>query len=123
MDRQKCCLNLSVQPSRGMVDEKFTVLVQNCPPGFQLTIYARHKADDGHSYEAFAHYCASTSGSVNGLWFDPDLGGSAQLKVGDEQMAEGGAAFVYSFRAYKSGRDLFWDSTNGSTLESQTSSR
>lgn len=93
-----------------MVDEKFTILVQNCPPGFQLTIYARHKSDDGHSFEAFAHYCASTSGSVNGLWVNPDLGGSAGLKVGDEPMAERGASLlISSFRAFQSGRDLFWD--------------
>lgn len=80
MDRQKCCVNLTVQPSRGMIDEKLVVLVQNCPPGFQMTIYAHHKSDDGHSYEAFAHYSASTSGSVNGLWFIQDVGCSGKLK-------------------------------------------
>lgn len=92
-----------------MIDEKFTVLVQNCPPGFQVTLYAHHKSDDGHSFEAFAHYCASTSGSVNGLWFHPDPEGSGQLKVGGEQRAESGDSFTYSFRGHKSGRDLFWD--------------
>lgn len=49
------------------MDEKLVILVQNCPPSFQMTIYAQHQSDDGHSYEAFAHFTASTSGSVNGL--------------------------------------------------------
>ncbi|CAG01065.1 unnamed protein product [Tetraodon nigroviridis] len=75
MDRHKCCLNLSVQPSRGMVDQKFTVLVHNCPPGFQLTLHARHQSDDGHAFQAFAHYCASASGSVDASE-DPSLGGT-----------------------------------------------
>lgn len=66
MDRQKCCVKLSVRPTRGLLDEKFTVLVQNVPPGFQLTLRAQHKCEDGHSWEAFGHYTADASGSVNG---------------------------------------------------------
>ncbi|XP_029697319.1 bile acid-CoA:amino acid N-acyltransferase-like isoform X2 [Takifugu rubripes] len=75
MDRQKFCVSLTVKPSRGLIDEKLVVIVQNCPPGFQMTIYAHHKSDDGHSYEAFAHYSASTSGSVN-VSEDTSLGGT-----------------------------------------------
>ncbi len=62
-------MKLSVQPSRGLMDEKFTVLVQNAPPGFQLTVHALHKCEDGHSWEAFAHYIANATGTVNGTWF------------------------------------------------------
>ncbi|CAF87682.1 unnamed protein product, partial [Tetraodon nigroviridis] len=76
MDRHKCCLNLSVQPSRGMVDQKFTVLVHNCPPGFQLTLHARHQSDDGHAFQAFAHYCATPPAPWMVASEDPSLGGT-----------------------------------------------
>lgn len=66
MDRKNCSVKLSVQPSRALMDEKFVVLVQNCPPGFLLTVHAHHKCEDGHSWEAFGHYTANTSGTVNG---------------------------------------------------------
>eukprot|EP00064_Thunnus_orientalis_P022926 superscaffoldBa00008185_g23148 len=66
MDRKQCCVKLTVQPSRGLVDEKFTVLVQNAPPGSQLTVHALHQCEDGHTWEAFAHYIANATGTVNG---------------------------------------------------------
>ncbi|XP_029282933.1 acyl-coenzyme A thioesterase 4-like [Cottoperca gobio] len=82
MDRKQCCVNLSVRPCRGLVDEKFTVLVQNVFPGFQLTVHALHQCEDGHSWEAFAHYTANASGTVN-VVEDPSLGGTYS---GVEQM-------------------------------------
>ncbi|KAI9547476.1 hypothetical protein NQZ68_017025 [Dissostichus eleginoides] len=75
MDMKQHCVKLSVQPSRGLVDEKFTVLVQNLLPGFQLTVHALHQCEDGHSWEAFAHYTADTTGTVN-VSQDPSLGGT-----------------------------------------------
>ncbi|XP_070828604.1 peroxisomal succinyl-coenzyme A thioesterase-like [Chaetodon trifascialis] len=82
MDRTQYCMKLSVQPSRGLVDEKFTILVQHAPPGFRLTIHALHKSDDGHSWEAFAHYTTDATGTVN-VSEDPSLGGTYS---GVEQM-------------------------------------
>eukprot|EP00064_Thunnus_orientalis_P019120 superscaffoldBa00004649_g19233 len=67
MDREQCCVKLSVQPSRGLVDEKFTVLVQHVPPGSQLTVHALHQCEDGHTWEAFAHYIGNATGTVNGF--------------------------------------------------------
>ncbi|XP_031135636.1 peroxisomal succinyl-coenzyme A thioesterase-like isoform X1 [Sander lucioperca] len=75
MDRKQCCVKLSVQPSRGLMDEKFIILVQNVFPGFQLTLHALYKCDDGHSWEAFAHHAASAIGTVN-VSEDPSLGGT-----------------------------------------------
>ncbi|KAL3044462.1 hypothetical protein OYC64_012871 [Pagothenia borchgrevinki] len=75
MDMKQHCVKLSVQPSRGLVDEKFTVLVQNLLPGFQLTIHALHQCEDGHSWEAFAHYTADATSIVN-VSQDPSLGGT-----------------------------------------------
>ncbi|XP_028286749.1 acyl-coenzyme A thioesterase 4-like [Parambassis ranga] len=75
MDRKQCCVKLSVQPSRGLVDEKFVVLVQNAFPGFQLTVHAHHQCEDGHGWEAFGHYTADATGTVN-VSEDPSLGGT-----------------------------------------------
>ncbi|XP_041651993.1 acyl-coenzyme A thioesterase 5-like [Cheilinus undulatus] len=75
MQKDQCCVKLSVQPSRGLVDEKFTILVQNTPPGFQLTVHVLHHSEDGHDWEAFAHYTADNTGTVN-VSEDPSLGGT-----------------------------------------------
>nr|XP_020449152.1 acyl-coenzyme A thioesterase 5-like isoform X2 [Monopterus albus]XP_020449153.1 acyl-coenzyme A thioesterase 5-like isoform X2 [Monopterus albus] len=75
MDRERCCVRLSVQPSRGLVDEKFVVLVEGALPGVQLTVRAAHQSEDGHSWEAFAHYNANATGAVN-VAKDPSLGGT-----------------------------------------------
>ncbi|XP_039470367.1 peroxisomal succinyl-coenzyme A thioesterase-like isoform X2 [Oreochromis aureus] len=82
MDRKQCCVKLSVQPSRGLMDEKFIVLVQNALPGSQLTIRALHQCEDGHSWEAFGHYTADTTGTIN-LSEDPSIRGTYS---GVEQM-------------------------------------
>ncbi|KAM4733524.1 peroxisomal succinyl-coenzyme A thioesterase-like isoform 2-T3 [Anableps anableps] len=65
MDEKQCCVILSVQPSRGLVDEKFVVLVQSSLPSSLLTIYAHHQCEDGHSWHAFAHYTSDATGAVN----------------------------------------------------------
>ncbi|XP_006782351.1 peroxisomal succinyl-coenzyme A thioesterase-like [Neolamprologus brichardi] len=89
MDRKQCCVKLSVQPSRGLMDEKFIVLVQNALPGSQLTIRALHRCEDGHSWEAFGHYTADTIGTIN-VSDDPSIGGTYS---GVEQMG-----LLWSFR-------------------------
>lgn len=82
MDRKQCIVKLFVQPSRGLVDEKFIILVQKAPPGYQLTVHALHKCEDGHSWEAFGHYISNAIGTVN-VSEDPSLGGTYS---GVEQM-------------------------------------
>uniref|UniRef100_A0A3P8TYZ1 Acyl-CoA thioesterase 19 n=1 Tax=Amphiprion percula TaxID=161767 RepID=A0A3P8TYZ1_AMPPE len=66
---------LSVHPSRGLMDEKFIILVQKALPGFQLTIHASYHCEDGNSWEAFAHYTADAGGTVN-VSQDTSLGGT-----------------------------------------------
>ncbi|AWP07914.1 putative acyl-coenzyme A thioesterase 4-like isoform 5, partial [Scophthalmus maximus] len=75
MERKQCCVKLSVQPSRGLMDEKFIVRVQSVPPGFNLTVHALHHCEDGHSWEAYGHYTADATGTVN-VSEDPSLGGT-----------------------------------------------
>uniref|UniRef100_A0A3Q1I6U1 Uncharacterized protein n=1 Tax=Anabas testudineus TaxID=64144 RepID=A0A3Q1I6U1_ANATE len=82
MDEKQCCVKLSVHPSRGLVDEKFLVLVQKVPPGLQVTLHALHRCEDGHSWDAFGHYTADATGTVN-VAEDPSLGGTYS---GVEQM-------------------------------------
>ncbi|CAI5665774.1 unnamed protein product [Oreochromis niloticus] len=82
MDRKQCCVKLSVQPSRGLMDEKIIVLVQNALPGSQLTIRALHQCEDGHSWEAFGHYTADTTGTID-VSEDPSIRGTYS---GVEQM-------------------------------------
>ncbi|KAM4573180.1 peroxisomal succinyl-coenzyme A thioesterase-like isoform 2-T2 [Odontesthes bonariensis] len=75
MDEKQCYAKLSVRPSRGLVDEKFVVLVQNVLPGFQLTVHASHQCEDEHSWHAFAQYTADATGTVN-VSEDASLGGT-----------------------------------------------
>ncbi|XP_029951690.1 peroxisomal succinyl-coenzyme A thioesterase-like [Salarias fasciatus] len=74
MDEKQYCVQLSVNPSRGLMDEKFVILVQNAPPGSELTVHALHQCDDGHGWDAFAHYITDATGSVN-VSEDCSLGG------------------------------------------------
>ncbi|KAM3608511.1 uncharacterized protein V6R79_000231 [Siganus canaliculatus] len=82
MEKKQRCVKLSVHPTRGLMDEKFLVLVQNAPPGFPLTVHALHHCEDGHSWEAFGHYTSSAAGTVN-VSEDLSLGGTYS---GVEQM-------------------------------------
>ncbi|XP_053283490.1 uncharacterized protein LOC128444850 isoform X2 [Pleuronectes platessa] len=75
MDRKQCCVSLSVQPSRGQMDEKFIVLIQNAPPGFKLTVHAFHQCEDRIKWEAFGHYTSDATGTVN-VSEDLSLGGT-----------------------------------------------
>ncbi|XP_029952184.1 peroxisomal succinyl-coenzyme A thioesterase-like [Salarias fasciatus] len=75
MDDRHCCVQLSVNPSRGLMDEQFVVLVQNAPPGSELTVHSFHQCDEGHSWNAFAHYISDAAGSVN-VSGDCSLGGT-----------------------------------------------
>uniref|UniRef100_A0A1A8L3N3 Acyl-CoA thioesterase 19 n=1 Tax=Nothobranchius pienaari TaxID=704102 RepID=A0A1A8L3N3_9TELE len=75
MERNSLFVKLSAQPSRALVDERFVVLVQNAVPGSQLTVHALHQCEDGHSWQAFAHYIADAIGTVN-VSEDSSLGGT-----------------------------------------------
>ncbi|KAM4618597.1 peroxisomal succinyl-coenzyme A thioesterase-like [Polymixia lowei] len=69
------CLLLSVHPSRGLLDEKLTVLVRNAPPLQQLTLHAGLRSEDGDYWEAFGHYTSDAAGAVN-VTTDPCFGGT-----------------------------------------------
>lgn len=75
MNVKKCCVQLSALPTRALVDEKIKVLVQNALPGSALTLRSCHYSEDKHDWEAFGHYIADSTGTVN-LCEDPSLGGT-----------------------------------------------
>ncbi|XP_072290585.1 acyl-coenzyme A thioesterase 1-like isoform X2 [Eucyclogobius newberryi] len=75
MAQQQRCVQLSVRPSRALVDEKFKVLVQNASPGAELTVRSHLHTEDKHNWEAFGHYICDSTGTLN-LCQDPSLGGT-----------------------------------------------
>lgn len=66
MDSSRPLVQLSAHPTRGLMDEKVTIVVQKAPPGLQLTVRSLHLCEDGHSWEAFGHYVSDTTGTVDG---------------------------------------------------------
>lgn len=69
------CPLLTVNPSRGLVDERFTVLVRRLPPIQQVTLHSQIHSEDGDLWEAFSHYVSGTTGAVN-VANDASLGGT-----------------------------------------------
>ncbi|XP_051805779.1 acyl-coenzyme A thioesterase 1-like [Acanthochromis polyacanthus] len=66
---------VSVLPTRGLVDEKFKVLVENLPPGRPVTVRSLHRSEDDHYWEAFGFYTSDHRGTVN-VSKDPSVGGT-----------------------------------------------
>lgn len=65
---------LSVQPTRGLVDEKFQVVVKNLTPGLKVTLHSLHHSEDKDYWEAFGHYVSDDSGTVT-VSKDASVGG------------------------------------------------
>lgn len=57
---------VSVSPSRALVDEKFSVVVENLPPGCPVTIHSLHQSEIKDYWEAYGHYISDHSGTVSG---------------------------------------------------------
>ncbi|XP_023147545.2 peroxisomal succinyl-coenzyme A thioesterase-like isoform X1 [Amphiprion ocellaris] len=66
---------VSVLPTRGLVDEKFKVLVENLPPGRPVTVRSLHHSDNDHYWEAFGFYTSDHRGTVN-VSKDQSVGGT-----------------------------------------------
>uniref|UniRef100_A0A673INH1 Bile acid-CoA:amino acid N-acyltransferase-like n=1 Tax=Sinocyclocheilus rhinocerous TaxID=307959 RepID=A0A673INH1_9TELE len=71
----RTCPLLSVQPIRGLVDEKFQFVVTNLPPDQKVTLHSLHQSDDKDFWEAFGHYVSDEHGSVTGFKHE-SLGGT-----------------------------------------------
>ncbi|XP_030295411.1 peroxisomal succinyl-coenzyme A thioesterase-like isoform X1 [Sparus aurata] len=56
---------LSVQPTRGLVDEKLKVVVESLPPGSPVTLHSLHHSEDEDYWEAFGHYVSDFRGMVS----------------------------------------------------------
>ncbi|KAJ8386972.1 hypothetical protein AAFF_G00161490 [Aldrovandia affinis] len=66
---------LSVRPSRGLIDEKFQIVVKNLPPGQEVTLHCLHQSEDSDFWEAFGHYVSDVKGTV-AVTQDLSVGGS-----------------------------------------------
>uniref|UniRef100_A0A3P9H9W5 Acyl-CoA thioesterase 16 n=1 Tax=Oryzias latipes TaxID=8090 RepID=A0A3P9H9W5_ORYLA len=66
---------LSDHPSRALVDEKFSVLVENLPPGCPVTIRSLYQSEDKDFWEAYGHYVSNHKGTVS-VSEDISLGGT-----------------------------------------------
>ncbi|XP_036800385.1 bile acid-CoA:amino acid N-acyltransferase-like isoform X2 [Oncorhynchus mykiss] len=66
---------LSVQPMRGLVDEKIQVVVRNLPPALSVTLHSLHRSEDNDFWEAFGHYTSNDQGMVT-VAKDASLGGT-----------------------------------------------
>ncbi|KAJ8373758.1 hypothetical protein SKAU_G00043380 [Synaphobranchus kaupii] len=55
---------LSVHPCRGLVDEKFQVVVQNLFQGQDVTLHTLMRSDDNDFWEAYGHYVCDDDGTV-----------------------------------------------------------
>nr|XP_023694720.1 acyl-coenzyme A thioesterase 4-like isoform X1 [Paramormyrops kingsleyae] len=58
------CPLLEVRPSRGLVDEKFQIAVENLPPAHKVTLHSLHQSEDGDFWEAFGFYVSDADGRV-----------------------------------------------------------
>uniref|UniRef100_A0A8C8BVD2 Acyl-coenzyme A thioesterase 4-like n=1 Tax=Oncorhynchus tshawytscha TaxID=74940 RepID=A0A8C8BVD2_ONCTS len=64
-----------LHPSRGLIDEKFSLIVQNLSQIQDITLHALIHSDDGDYWEAFGHYVSDATGFVN-VANDSSLGGT-----------------------------------------------
>ncbi|KAJ8006680.1 hypothetical protein DPEC_G00109740 [Dallia pectoralis] len=55
---------LTVKPTRGLVDEKIQVIVNNLPPRFAVTLHSLFQSEDKDYWEAFGHYTSDNLGTV-----------------------------------------------------------
>ncbi|KAJ3612602.1 hypothetical protein NHX12_020870 [Muraenolepis orangiensis] len=72
---------LSVQPTRGLVDEKLRVAAGHLPPACPVTLHCLHHSEDQDYWEAFGHYLSDHSGAVD-VSEDESFGGTYTGKEG-----------------------------------------
>ncbi|MCI4388972.1 hypothetical protein PGIGA_G00092190 [Pangasianodon gigas] len=77
------CPLLSVQPTRGLVDEKIRIIVTNLNPNQEVTLHCLHPSEDKDFWEAFGHYVSDEHGTVT-VAKDASVGGTY---TGVESMA------------------------------------
>ncbi|XP_053506184.1 peroxisomal succinyl-coenzyme A thioesterase [Ictalurus furcatus] len=77
------CPLLSIEPTRGLVDEKLRIFVTNLNPNQEVTLHCLHQSEDKDLWEAFGHYVSDGQGTVT-VAKDSSVGGTY---TGVESMA------------------------------------
>lgn len=62
---------LSVQPTRALVDEKISVMVEMLPPACPVTVRSLHHSEDKDDWEAYGFYVSDHRGVVSGTTSPP----------------------------------------------------
>ncbi|XP_053544335.1 peroxisomal succinyl-coenzyme A thioesterase isoform X1 [Ictalurus punctatus] len=75
--------SLSIEPTRGLVDEKLRIFVTNLNPNQEVTLHCLHQSEDKDFWEAFGHYVSDGQGTVT-VAKDSSVGGTY---TGVESMA------------------------------------
>ncbi|XP_028811323.1 acyl-coenzyme A thioesterase 4-like isoform X1 [Denticeps clupeoides] len=75
MTECSCCPLLSVRPQRGLVDEKFRIVLRNLLPKQEVTLRSLHHSEDKDFWEAFGHYISDENGVIN-VVEDASVGGT-----------------------------------------------
>lgn len=71
------CPLLSVEPTRGLVDEKLKIIVRRLGLKQEVTLHSLHHSEDKDLWEAFGHYVSDQHGTVTGNYTPPVFGKSA----------------------------------------------
>uniref|UniRef100_A0A8C9WK24 Bile acid-CoA:amino acid N-acyltransferase-like n=1 Tax=Scleropages formosus TaxID=113540 RepID=A0A8C9WK24_SCLFO len=66
---------LTVQPCRGLVDEKFQISVKYLPPKQEVTLHSLLQSEDNNYWEAFGYYVSDAKGAVK-VAEDASVGGT-----------------------------------------------
>ncbi|KAK2832438.1 hypothetical protein Q7C36_015900 [Tachysurus vachellii] len=69
------CPLLSVEPIRGLLDEKLRITVTNLNPQQEVTLHCLHLSEDKDVWDAFGHYVSDEHGSVT-VAKDSSVGGT-----------------------------------------------
>ncbi|KAL4624900.1 bile acid-CoA:amino acid N-acyltransferase-like [Arapaima gigas] len=69
------CPLLTVQPSRGLIDEKIAIIVKYLPPYQEVTLHSLHQSENHDHWEAFGHYISDAKGTVT-VAEDASVGGT-----------------------------------------------
>ncbi|KAG1953514.1 acyl-coenzyme A amino acid N-acyltransferase [Pimephales promelas] len=73
--QKRACPLFFIHPRRGLVDEKFRIVVTNLLPSQKVTLHSLHQTEDKNFWEAFGHYVSDEHGTVTGTT-DESLGGT-----------------------------------------------
>lgn len=68
MVASRSCPLLTVEPTRGLVDEQLRIVVTHLIPNQEVTLHCLHQSEDKDFWEAYGHYVSNEHGTVTGTY-------------------------------------------------------